>query len=209
MSFSLNEVEATAKRATRGAGYDWGHAEEAGKATRWLCAQGQDGTGALVRLLNLNLAASPECLTPTVVEGIWTGQQVLCPLAAGAALSDHALQLNEAGISLKDVAVPTLLLPFAANAARLLKARIIVECDGSEITTDGHSLPPSAELPDHAGLISICLGGSVTEAVTPQSRVTPDPEVWAALNRFAHLTYAPATEESRLRGAGAGLSDND
>ena len=29
------------------------------------------------------------------------------------------------------------------------------------------------------------------------------------LNTFAHRTYAPATEESRLLGAGAGLSDND
>ncbi|MFV1875593.1 hypothetical protein [Nioella sp.] len=31
----------------------------------------------------------------------------------------------------------------------------------------------------------------------------------AALNAFAHRTYAPATEESRLAGAGAGLTDND
>jgi len=30
-----------------------------------------------------------------------------------------------------------------------------------------------------------------------------------ALSAFAARTYAPATEESRLAGAGAGLSDND
>ena len=29
------------------------------------------------------------------------------------------------------------------------------------------------------------------------------------LNEYAHKTYAPATEESRVSGAGAGLSDND
>ena len=29
------------------------------------------------------------------------------------------------------------------------------------------------------------------------------------LNEHAHKTYAPATDESRLSGAGAGLSDND
>ena len=40
-------------------------------------------------------------------------------------------------------------------------------------------------------------------------RADPDPNDWAALLAFAHRTYAPATEESRLRGAGAGLSDND
>jgi hypothetical protein len=34
-------------------------------------------------------------------------------------------------------------------------------------------------------------------------------ECIATLTRFAHNTYAPATEASRLAGAGAGLSDND
>ena len=33
MNFSLNEMEAIAKRAARGAGYPWGLAEEASKAT--------------------------------------------------------------------------------------------------------------------------------------------------------------------------------
>ena len=33
MSLSLNEVESTAKKAARGAGYPWGLAEEAAKAT--------------------------------------------------------------------------------------------------------------------------------------------------------------------------------
>ncbi|NND22495.1 MAG: DUF3726 domain-containing protein, partial [Silicimonas sp.] len=42
MSYSLNEVEATAKKAARGAGYPWGLAEEAAKATRWLCAHDID-----------------------------------------------------------------------------------------------------------------------------------------------------------------------
>ena len=31
MSFALNEIEATANKAARGAGLDWGIAEEAGK----------------------------------------------------------------------------------------------------------------------------------------------------------------------------------
>ncbi|WP_170763626.1 DUF3726 domain-containing protein [Ruegeria lacuscaerulensis] len=209
MNFSLNEVEATAKRAARGAGYSWGHAEEAAKATRWLCAQGLDGTGALERLLNQNLTASPESHAPNTNECIWAGQKALCPLMAGAALSDCALQLNEAAISLKDVAVPTLLLPFAANAARLLKACATIEYDGTVAITDGYSLTLATAVPDHAQLVSIGLGGTLAETTSPRSRAIPDPLVWAALNQFAHRTYAPATEESRLRGAGSGLSDND
>jgi hypothetical protein len=36
-----------------------------------------------------------------------------------------------------------------------------------------------------------------------------DDEIWEALGAFAHRTYVPATEASRLKGAGAGLTDND
>jgi hypothetical protein len=34
-------------------------------------------------------------------------------------------------------------------------------------------------------------------------------DVWNRLEELTYLTYAPATEESRVLGAGAGLSDND
>ena len=55
MSYSLNEMEATAKRAARGAGYSWGLAEEASKATRWLCTQGLDGAAELAHVLGADL----------------------------------------------------------------------------------------------------------------------------------------------------------
>ena len=39
MTWSLNEIESLAKKAARGAGLDWGLAEEAGKTTRcWVIA---------------------------------------------------------------------------------------------------------------------------------------------------------------------------
>ena len=41
------------------------------------------------------------------------------------------------------------------------------------------------------------------------SRAVIKPAVWTSLGRYAHKTYAPATEASRLSGAGAGLNDND
>ena len=51
MSFALIEVEATAKKAARGAGHSWGMAEEAARAARWLCAHGIDGVAGLARAL--------------------------------------------------------------------------------------------------------------------------------------------------------------
>ncbi|MDG1258191.1 MAG: DUF3726 domain-containing protein, partial [Paracoccaceae bacterium] len=43
----------------------------------------------------------------------------------------------------------------------------------------------------------------------PQSRAVIDVKTRTCLEEFAQRTFAPATEASRLAGAGAGLSDND
>jgi hypothetical protein len=44
---------------------------------------------------------------------------------------------------------------------------------------------------------------------TPVARVEMSPTLWAHLNKLAAKTYVPASEASRISGAGAGLSDND
>jgi len=43
----------------------------------------------------------------------------------------------------------------------------------------------------------------------PVLRADVSAESWQRLSTFAHRTFAPATDASRLRGAGPGLSDND
>ena len=43
----------------------------------------------------------------------------------------------------------------------------------------------------------------------PQFRVTVETGSLTVLNRYAAKTFAPVSEQSRLLGAGAGLSDND
>lgn len=45
--------------------------------------------------------------------------------------------------------------------------------------------------------------------VTLKTRADVSKDVYARLQVFAARTYAPETEESRARGAGAGLTDND
>ncbi len=209
MSFSLNEVEATAKRAARGAGYSWGLAEEAGKAARWLCANGRDGVGALTGLLGLGLAVSPEGRLPGGLNDASSEGASLCPLAAGAYLSDCASSLTNQSIMLHNVAYPLILLPFVANAARAQKTCITLSCDGLDAVTDGTTLSCDQAFPDEAQAIQVTLGGVLAETSARLTRAAPDPALWVELNRFAHRTYAPATEESRKLGAGAGLSDND
>ena len=43
----------------------------------------------------------------------------------------------------------------------------------------------------------------------PSFRACLSEKQFKTLNKYAYKTYAPATDESRLSGAGAGLSDND
>ena len=45
---SRTETETLCFKAARGAGHSWGIAEEAATAVGWLCAQGLDGTSALL-----------------------------------------------------------------------------------------------------------------------------------------------------------------
>jgi hypothetical protein len=214
MSHSLNEVEATAKRAARGAGFCWGLAEEAGKAARWLCANGQDGCGVLARLLD-DLDGEPlSALSPMSLDGEWTSPSGrLCPLMAGVTLSDCASRLDEGDIIMSGVMHPALILPFSASAAQQRKGDVTVSWDGLSAVTNSSGMrlveAASAFTAVAAARVRVRSGGTVDPLTPHATRATPDAEHWATLNRFAHRTYAPASEASRLLGAGAGLSDND
>ncbi|WP_343565221.1 DUF3726 domain-containing protein [Kiloniella sp. b19] len=208
MSYSLNEVEATAKRAARGAGYSWGLSEEAGKATRWLCAHGLDGVGALCVLLEQGLADDLLPNAPQDLSSNRNSQRKICPLLAGAALSDFSAQ-RELPVSMQKLAVPMLILPFVASVARRLRLCLVVNCGDAVFSTDGVRLRAAGVLPEKAGEVTITAGDITGDETAICTRASPSAESWDLLNSFARRTYAPATEESRLRGAGAGLSDND
>ncbi|WP_299478865.1 DUF3726 domain-containing protein [uncultured Roseibium sp.] len=208
MNRSLNEIEATAKRATRGAGYSWGLAEEASKATRWLSRQGQDGVAALAALLDKGLA-QPADHRPCAADEVWRNDGDLCPLATGAFLSDCAQGLRSGPVTMQRVAVPLFILPFAANAASELRCCVRVEMDGQVAMTDGGNLQCPDVLPELAERITVQTSETAPPWRPRGAQMCPDPDSWDRLAVLAHRTYAPATEESRLRGAGAGLSDND
>lgn len=211
MSLSLNEVEALAKKAARGAGYPWGIAEETGKAVRWLCALDVDGCAALADYLTECDGAELSNRVP-VKGNAWTSRgDRLCPLLAGAALSDLADTLRDGNLRLESVAHPILLAPFAGLSAQHLEACVVLEWNDASAATDGKALALRGDIRSPAATVIARLGTRLDPAHRrlARSRADPDDDTLAALNRLAHRTYAPATEASRLSGAGAGLSDND
>ncbi len=200
---SLGEAEALARKAARGAGFSWGMAEEAGRALRWLCARGLPGGAALAGLLASSGAGGRAC-----------------PLTCGAAFVDHAGLTAAAGETERETRVkvvhPLLFLPFAASAAARSPLALRVDWPGARVLL----APTGARIARRDGLTTpdrskvACREIPEAEAtrgapLSPGHRAHVPPEALAVLERLATRTYAPATPESRLAGAGTGLTDND
>ncbi len=216
MSHSLNEIASRAKYAARGAGLSWGMAEEAARATRWLASHDLAGPALLSELLHQNDGVPHTQVAPVSLDGEWQARSgTLCPIAAGAALNDCADQLADGQpVTMTDVAYPLLILPFAAWASIHLKQPVRVSWQNVQIDTDGDGIwlsDPASQLNVAQVAALRCERGPQREDAPkrPGQRGTVLPDTWARLDAFAQRTYAPATEASRLLGAGAGLSDND
>ncbi len=192
MSHSLNEFEALCIKAAKGSGLFWGHAEEAGRASRILSRLGiDDGSLLLVALENFDKN---------------------CSLWIGPALCDKGLALDK-DIELECVSAPGLLLAFLNI--------MVSDNDGCfEIVWNGFKAQISAEgifcnrldavTVDVADRVVIRRLKNVSGVPLPvYSRAEISNNTVEKLLELAGHTYAPSTEESRLAGAGAGVNDND
>jgi hypothetical protein len=216
MMRSLNEIEAMAKRAVRGAGLAWGLAEEAGKALRWLTEHDQPGAQMLAQLLvDIDGKAYSE-IAPVSEKSPWHASGgPLCPIACGAALSDRAQEITAGHvIELGPTRQPLLLAPCLASAARLGSTAIELTWDGVTMImmADGVYMEGSqAALTSNLALKVRCRATQRNAISSPAhtcARAVAT-KSWNQLHAFAQRTYAPASEASRISGAGAALKDDD
>ncbi len=210
MNLSLNEVEATARKAVRGAGYSWGLAEEAGRATRWLCCQNIDGCMALANLLNEFDGVSSEEKIAKVESHEWiTTHKSMCALTMGASLSDFATSLHVTGLTMKRVCEPVLLLYFAAMVSMRKNTTVRVQWDSNVAVTDGKRLNINAPEMVNNSDVFIDFEHTLGATCELQSRAHTTRLTWRTLNVYASRTYAPATEHSRMSGAGSGSANDN
>lgn len=203
---SLAEIDAMGRKAARGAGYEWGMAEEAGRAARWLAAYGQPGPETLAALLaETDGAAAAHAPGPD-----WTSRAAaLCPIALGTALSDIAHEIGPAETG--PVLHPLMTVPFLCRTALDLGIATALEGPGFRLlaTPDG----PVCETWDdlytpRADRLRIARAEPSGRPIRPRPDARTVPlDVWRALDRFAQRTYVPATEASRRSGAGGGDGD--
>lgn len=217
MSYSLNEIEALAKRATRGAGLPWGLAEEAAMATRWLASFDLPGPELLASLLKQDDSVAFANVTPISLDGQWSGASGrLSPLICGAALSDVAGRLKDAEcIMMENVSHPLLLLPFAAGAARQIGSAVSLEWGDVLVASDGKvaSITGSQEALNRCEVAHVVVRAnastSLSGAYKPRLRGLLSDDCLNRLQGFAMRAFAPITDRSRDLGAGSELSDND
>lgn len=192
---SFNELAGVAAKAARGGGCPAGLAEDVARAVVWLCRNGSDGAAALAA--TTGDAGWVEGLTRTL------GQ--LDTLVAGGA-SEPAAQIGprQAALALG------LAGAFAAETGAHLRVSA-ASGTGFEIGPEG----PWGALPDvtDAPLTVQLIGRGDPEPALASRGAAPravvDAAAWRVLLDLAHRTYVPASVQSRLSGAGAGLSDND
>ena len=209
MSWSLGEIGALATKAARGSGMDWGLADEAGYAVKWLQRRQLPGAAALCRYLSWRQAGK---ITVWPDDTARNGHY--CPIATGAAYGDGVFGDE---VQFARVRTPLLLVPFIALRAANSPVCLSMGNAVFAVTRDkfGFSKNDTAILMD-ASACQICAASDdelpemITNANAAISRVPVTASACiTVLNSFAKNTYAPATEASRLAGAGAGLDDND
>jgi hypothetical protein len=221
MNWSLNELEAEAKKAIRGAGLSWGLSEDGAKAVRWLAAHGRDPLPALTDVLGRYDRKAIATELKLTEAGRWQAGAPICPIVLGVTLSDHADRLPAQAFTAGPAAQPVLLIAFAARAARFLKRALRLDLAGSQfvLTEVGDPLGdlPSIGIADLSDVRCevlperLALSPAQVLAAKPASTggIAVDPASGARLSTYVHRTYVPASERSRREGAGAGLIDND
>ncbi|MDJ0613566.1 MAG: DUF3726 domain-containing protein [Rhizobiaceae bacterium] len=195
MSWSMGETQDLATRACKGAGLPWGLAEEAAFAVSWLEQRDLPGLEALAEYLT----------------GIGQPNDYhagFCPIGNGSWISDTGSWFGSFPL---DVRQPLLLVPFIAQVIK--QNSLILSWSNNQILISANN----AEI-SHAGLIvgrrvehcELAADKQMTEDTGRLDRIPESRSEWIeVLLEFAQRTYAPASEMSRLLGAGAGINDND
>jgi hypothetical protein len=212
---TLAESESYLRKAARACGLDWGIAEEAGKAARWLAAFKLPGPETLLAHLQHLAGQDYTAFIPDCGTQPWQSSRgPLCPIITGAALADRAAQMLDGKIfELGSTAYPLLLAATVGQAARCHRTVFTTTWAGVEISCfeNGLSIDGNRDdllLPQVAAVSCRQNDLSAPQQLPSTLAYAIDDDIFKRIDELALQTYAPATEESRA-GAGAGLTDND
>lgn len=194
MSWSIGEIRALVIKAARGAGMDWGMAQEAGFAFEWLEKNGVSTTHIIANYLSyVNDQAS--CTYEN------------CPLKLGSQISDTG---DNTLCDQHEIFAPILLAPYLATNLEDEKIILSWQVGKAQISLKDIASDAPAETVQKPHRVVLEVLDTEFTVMPKKTRVEASAKgAIDQLTILANKTYAPATQASRLAGAGAGLNDND
>lgn len=191
----MNEIGGIIEKASRGLGHPLYVGVDLAWAAKWLHERGIPGCLFVLEVLEQSHGTSNHALTVTPVL-----EQLMCA-PRGEVLTIEPIQN------------PMIAVALCARASSDFHIQVRAQSEGgwSIVLQDGTAENLPNVSPD-ASPLSLQLADRDPNfrgsAPLQPLRAVPD-HVWNRLAEFAHKTYVPATEQSRMMGAGAGTTDND
>lgn len=210
------------RNAVRGAGYHWGHAFETAESVRWLESVALPGTQVVAAYLQQVQSAGDQTDRTSwqPVPDPLPAPEELCPLLSSTTLVDHA-RLLTGDVHMRNLAAPLLLVPALRHLGRLRETSVsaiwrhgnrqaIFHVDtAGECRTNADAFMLTLPASEHLQLSLDTNRSPDLRTLAIKRRCSITQQTWELLDTFAAKTRAPATQSSRLLGAGAGVNDSD
>ena len=201
---SFSEIDTTAKRASKAAGFSWGMAEEIGKSIRSLELFGLPGILNLNNYLKKIKQEHPKKIEKIEKENK-TGDKELCPIYSGVAFLDRCLELEKLkSIKFYKVSYPLLMLPFISRASEIMSKKILVQYENTSFLLNFDKSIFSKNIDKQAQPLANVISIEFIENKNSFSE-----QDWKELYKLSEETFVEESDSSKTKAAGAGLTDND
>ena len=202
MSFS--EIETTAKRASKAAGFSWGIAEEIGKSIRSLELFGLPGIINLNHYLKKIKKKHPKKITKIEKENKTEGKE-LCPIYSGIAFLDCCLELEKLrSLKFYNVSYPLLMLPFISRASEVMSKKILIQYNNSSFLLNFDKSIFSKNIDKQAQPQA-----NIVDIEFIENKNSFSEQDWKELYKLSEETFVEESDSLKATAAGAGLTDND
>jgi len=201
---SLSEIETTAKRASRAAGYSWGIAEEVGKSIRLSELFGFPAIKHLNHYYQNKKKENYEEIKLIKKINKSDGSS-FCPIMLGVNFVDQVKTMETLKkCSIENLAYPLLLLPFLSRASEIIGKKILISFDDCKFLFN-FNVSISSNIWDK----EMPMLAKKLELSFQDNKDNFSDEDWKNLYKLAEDTFVEETDSLKESAAGAGLTDND
>ena len=201
---SFSEIDTTAKRASKAAGFSWGIAEEIGKSIRSLELFGLPGIINLNNYLKKIKQKHPKKIEKIEKENKISDKE-LCPIYSGVAFLDRCLELEKLkSVKFYKVSYPLLMLPFISRASEMTSKKILVQFDKSSFLLNFDKSIFSKNIEKQAQSQA-----KVVNIEFMENKNSFSERNWKELYKLSEETFVDESDSLKTKAAGAGLTDND